>query len=147
MPDDLLRWAALTSGPGDAAGPFRDLRPVGFEHPVFDEEANRAIDPDWALALSHLLPILLTPDDSVLGYWLHPDETADPPPIVGVDSESFFFVPDGHTLAEVLAAHAAAGDALEFAWIAAWLADHGFPITARQPKDLPANPIVTPPEN
>ncbi|GAA2880752.1 hypothetical protein GCM10010517_43430 [Streptosporangium fragile] len=150
VPDELLRLAAVWAAPGREADlPYQleiDVLGPGSGHPVFGEYAGCFDE-----MLRHLFPVVsavtgATLGPGVYGYWLHPDERADPPPIVAIDSEGAFFAPRGRTLAEALVADCA-GDCDEtFAELAGWFAGIGLRIAARGPGEIPPSAVVMHPE-
>lgn len=158
IPDELLRMVAIQAARPLHAGPDADplheleitvLGP-GSTHPVFDDAANREIGGSWSEVLSHLFPVVETFNspslgDGVYGYWLHPDERAERPPIVAIDSEGTFFVPRGSTLLEALLNDSGV-DGPAFGRLADRFAAVGLPISPRSRAEIPESGIVMDPE-
>ncbi|GAA0848176.1 hypothetical protein ACFQVD_37930 [Streptosporangium amethystogenes subsp. fukuiense] len=158
IPGELLRMVAIQASRPLHAGPDADplheleitvLGP-GSTHPVFDDAANREIGGSWSEVLSHLFPVVETFNspslgDGVYGYWLHPDERAERPPIVAIDSEGTFFAPRGSTLLEALLNDSGV-DGPAFGHLADRFAAVGLPISPRSRAEIPESGIVMDPE-
>jgi hypothetical protein len=159
VPDDLRRMIGLQES-GTAGTPLDTLEATvvapGHPHPLLDFDylngQDRA-DPDimanvaaMAEVLSHMLVVVHAWDDSLFGYWLHPDETASTPPLVQLDSEGQFSTLPGRTLAEAMLAAKAGFDDEWFARLAERFTAVGVTVAARSREDLERNAAVTPPE-
>ncbi|WP_030910956.1 hypothetical protein [Streptosporangium amethystogenes] len=158
IPDELMRMVAIQAarplGAGPDADPLHELEITvlgpGNTHPVFDDAANQEIGGSWSEVLSHLFPVVETFNspslgDGVYGYWLHPDERAERPPIVAIDSEGTFFAPRGSTLLEALLNDSGV-DGPAFGRLADRFAAVGLPISPRSRAEIPESGIVMAPE-
>lgn len=84
--------------------------------------------------------------DKVIGYWLHPDEPADQPPVVVTyDTEASFDLRPGHTLIDAVAYNIAGHDDDYFADVAAAFAACGLPVSTNQARDLRCRAVVVAP--
>ena len=120
-------------------------------HPLLDgsylNEADRA-DP-FTMAnvaaidgvLSSAVIVVGTEDVRLYGYWLHPAETADPPPILRLDSEGQFAVCPGAGLTEAVIADGCSDDESAFRATVQLFSDAGVQVAARAPGDV-TEPVV-----
>jgi len=97
--------------------------------------------------LRHGAWVASTDNSHVIGYWLHPDEPADQPPVIFTyDTEASFDLMPGHTLVEALIFQTAGFDDDRFAELASAFAAYGLPISAARPDDLPVRKVVAKPD-
>ncbi|WP_068923776.1 hypothetical protein [Planobispora rosea] len=157
IPQELLRLLAIQNGVLPGGDRLRRMT-ITVLAPGVDDSLLRALTNaleagEWEV-MKYLLPAVsvdspVTFGSGLYGYWVHPDERADPPAVVGVDSEGVFFVPNGRTLAEVLAASGLPDGEYafeEFADLAAELTALGFPVEARDVDELSPSPVTVDPE-
>jgi hypothetical protein len=132
--DPLLRTGARVLEPGEHV--------VLLSHSYLND-ADRA-DPDIMgnvaaidEVIRHAAWVAEVDNGDVAGYWLHPEEPADSPPlVVRYDTEGQFHIDPGECLVEVALYRGAARSDEEFADVADLFTAHGVTVAARTPDEL-----------
>jgi hypothetical protein len=164
IPDDLHTLVSLQVNAGPEGyppdHPLWHTRPrilgPGEQSSVLSEDylsdADRA-DPELMAAvaagdevLRHGAWVAEIDGDKVIGYWLHPDEPADQPPVVlTFDTEASFDIRPGYTLVDALIYNIAGHDDDYFAEVATAFAACGLPVTTNRARDLRCRAVVVGP--
>lgn len=154
-PDVRVLLEAQQKGRGH---PFEQLGvsllEAGAQHPLTDfsyltddDRTNPDIMANCAAferMAEHLKIVAVDEDSCCYGYWLHPEQRADPaPPVVMVDSEGTYSALPGRSFAEACLGQLAYGDDELFARIAAELDRLGAAVSARSSTAL-SEPSVDP---